>query len=165
MTLITYKMCRVCLIEKPASDFNAHKTTRDRLSSWCRECTAIRKKEYPHTRPKDKRRDRDNGRERHRKLVLRRLNVPEEQIPTIVLEAGTGSCHICGCYTQNLNTSVPSTARLHVDHCHQTNQYRGLLCLRCNLALGMVDDDPEILMNMILYLRKRENVLSQIALV
>jgi uncharacterized Zn finger protein (UPF0148 family) len=33
--------------------------------------------------------------------------------------------------------------RLHVDHCHKTNRVRGLLCTRCNLAIGQMEDDPE----------------------
>lgn len=28
------------------------------------------------------------------------------------------------------------------DHCHATNQFRGILCFRCNLALGHAGDDP-----------------------
>lgn len=42
---------------------------------------------------------------------------------------------------------------LHVDHNHTTGEVRGLLCLRCNTALGQVDDDPARLQGLIDYLK------------
>lgn len=39
-----------------------------------------------------------------------------------------------------------------VDHCHSTGIIRGLLCWRCNGALGLFEDDPQRLANAILYL-------------
>jgi hypothetical protein len=41
----------------------------------------------------------------------------------------------------------------HVDHCHATKVVRGLLCRRCNTALGAVGDSTELLKAMIRYLR------------
>lgn len=50
-------------------------------------------------------------------------------------EAQNESCKICG---------TPAL-RLHVDHCHDSNRIRGLLCKQCNLGLGHFRDRPEIL--------------------
>ena len=41
---------------------------------------------------------------------------------------------------------------LAVDHCHKTGKIRGLLCMRCNTALGMFKDDPALLLKAIEYL-------------
>ena len=35
--------------------------------------------------------------------------------------------------------------RLHVDHCHKTGAYRGLLCHSCNTGIGLLRDNPDIL--------------------
>ena len=38
------------------------------------------------------------------------------------------------------------------DHDHETNAFRGWLCRRCNLVLGMVKDNPILLRNLAMYL-------------
>lgn len=40
-------------------------------------------------------------------------------------------CEVCG-----------STERLCIDHDHSTGRVRGILCARCNIALGMLRDNP-----------------------
>jgi hypothetical protein len=42
--------------------------------------------------------------------------------------------------------------RLAVDHCHKTGKVRGLLCNDCNLAIGIMKDNPELLAAAIQYL-------------
>lgn len=39
-----------------------------------------------------------------------------------------------------------------VDHCHKTDKVRGLLCFRCNITLGLINDDTAILEGLSKYL-------------
>lgn len=45
--------------------------------------------------------------------------------------------------------------RLTCDHCHDSNQFRGWICMNCNLALGHVKDDPLHLRKLLTYIRER----------
>ncbi len=48
-----------------------------------------------------------------------------------LLAAQDGVCALC--------RRPPRTRRLDRDHDHRTGNYRGLLCARCNRALGLVE--------------------------
>lgn len=45
-----------------------------------------------------------------------------------------------------------SSRRLCLDHCHDTGKIRGIICHDCNLALGRVKDNVDVLRSMIEYL-------------
>jgi len=47
-----------------------------------------------------------------------------------------GLCRICG------KPETLSGKSLAVDHCHKTGVIRGLLCAKCNKALGLLGEDP-----------------------
>ena len=47
-------------------------------------------------------------------------------------------------------------ASLHVDHCHDTDAVRGLLCSNCNTMIGLAGDDPVVLQAAIDYLSRGE---------
>ena len=59
-------------------------------------------------------------------------------------------CHIC-----DLCGTHISGARKHVDHCHSTNTYRGILCASCNRGLGCFKDNPTLLCRAIKYLARK----------
>ena len=42
----------------------------------------------------------------------------------------------------------------HVDHDHETNQVRDLLCRECNSALGFLREDVTVAESLVAYLRK-----------
>ena len=48
------------------------------------------------------------------------------------------------------------------DHCHVTGQFRGWICGRCNVALAMVRDNPNVLRNLADYLERHNAAHPQI---
>jgi hypothetical protein len=63
-----------------------------------------------------------------------------------LLAQQNGVCKICH--------EPPKKGRqLSVDHCHNSNKIRGLLCSTCNSGLGHFKDDPELLKAAIEYLQ------------
>lgn len=80
--------------------------------------------------------------------ILRDYGLTPEQF--IEMEAKQeGRCAIC---KRKPTGSTPQVSRLHVDHCHLTGRVRGLLCHRCNLAIGQLYEDPELFRNALEYL-------------
>lgn len=63
-----------------------------------------------------------------------------------------GLCAIC----KNPETAVirGNTLSLAVDHDHATGKVRDLLCKRCNLTLGLVDENPDLFLEFFRYLIK-----------
>jgi len=69
-----------------------------------------------------------------------------------MFEAQNGVCKICK------KEGVDRAGGLHVDHCHTTKKVRGLLCSKCNRAIGLLCDDTEIFKSAIKYLNGNSEV-------
>lgn len=54
-------------------------------------------------------------------------------------------CELCG---------AKNAGAYHLDHCHETGKFRGLLCSKCNNGLGMLGDNIEGLQRALLYIQK-----------
>ena len=63
-----------------------------------------------------------------------------------LLEKQGGACAVCK--KADWNGRGPM-----VDHNHETGKVRGLLCVKCNVSVGMVNDDPKIAQALTDYLR------------
>jgi hypothetical protein len=61
-----------------------------------------------------------------------------------------GLCAIC--YQPETHTCNGKVNRLSIDHDHATTEIRGLLCSRCNAAVGYLRDDPQIASSLVAYL-------------
>lgn len=53
------------------------------------------------------------------------------------------------------NSSCSFNGQLYYDHDHKTGLFRGWLCCACNLAAGNCADDPERLVGLADYLRRK----------
>lgn len=140
------KPCRGCNLVLPRERF----TTRSngQSESRCVECmpayNAAKSKRSAQRHPEHDARRRANN----RRATLRRYHGITVADYDRIFAAQNGVCAICG---------SPATQRkrknLDVDHCHDTNVIRGLLCANCNRAIGLLDDRVEILERAIIYLR------------
>ena len=93
-----------------------------------------------------------------------RYGITEEDYEELLVKQKY-SCKICGqkpdkcqtqpdkCQTQPDKCQTQPDKPLYVDHCHQTKTIRGLLCHKCNIALGHMNDNPEQLERAATYLR------------
>ena len=82
-------------------------------------------------------------RERHASTRLKTIYGLTAEQHRWLVEQQNGVCAIC---------KQPSRRALCVDHCHATRQVRGLLCDKCNTALGLLDDDAGRMLAAVAYL-------------
>jgi hypothetical protein len=69
-----------------------------------------------------------------------------------MLEAQKNVCAICCCSETHMRNG--RIKALSVDHNHKTGAIRGLLCSDCNMGIGKLKDDPNVLRSAIRYLEK-----------
>ena len=166
------KFCRDCSTDKPTSDFSRNRAKSDGLQDYCKGCFLVRAR-----RVRERRRAglipvvvpasktctacliEKPASEFSRNATLptglywfckactaerarrRKYGLEPEQHAALV-SSQNGRCAICR-----------RKQKLLVDHCHQTGQVRGLLCGPCNTAIGMLDDDPDLLIAAAAYVR------------
>lgn len=91
--------------------------------------------------------------EESRVLSLRRFGITVEDYDAM-FEAQGGVCAGCKKPETSLDHHSGRSRRLAVDHCHESGRVRGLLCQRCNIAIGQVRDSADLLEQLAAYLRR-----------
>lgn len=128
-----------CNKEKLATEFYVrNKKTGVRHSS-CKECDKARVRERHQANPE---RTRNNDLKRNYGITL------DEH--TQMYETQNGVCAICK------GQGDGKWKKLCVDHDHETGKVRQLLCRNCNMVLGQVGDNINLLEEMIKYLQKHQ---------
>jgi len=131
------KTCTKCHEELPLSAFKWVRT-RNRHESRCKKCLNAAALRRYHANPKPSRA------EMRRSHLKRKYGITAEQYEALAESQGR-QCAICGTPEAAILASDSGrhlNAGLYVDHCHTTGEIRGLLCVRCNRALGGFQDDP-----------------------
>jgi recombination endonuclease VII len=75
-----------------------------------------------------------------------------------MVEDQDNKCAICGKPETVVDYRTGKLRSLSVDHDHDTNTPRQLLCRRCNSGIGMFEDNIKLLEVAIQYLRKHEEL-------
>lgn len=84
------------------------------------------------------------------KNMLKQYGITESDFNKIVLNQN-GVCSVCG---KSPGASKKNQTRLSIDHDHKTGKMRGLLCHKCNVGLGHFNDNPDLLIAALAYLKK-----------
>ncbi len=137
------KKCTKCGTEYEATreNFYANKRHKGGLASSCKNCKYVLSRKYEKTRKG--RASRKMTKRKHLLRTLYNMSLVEYQQ---MFDAQGGACAIC--------YSTQSSKLLAVDHCHETGKIRGLLCSKCNMMLGQVNDDSATLRSAANYLDK-----------
>lgn len=144
------KWCKLCDSTKEYAAFYKNRRTWNECSSYCKPCTdkynreraALCAEKYETTA---KRRLR-------RWHVKREFGLTAEQYEAMV-QGAQGLCAICKKPESTIKKNG-TVFELSVDHNHATGATRGLLCRKCNSALGHANDDPALLRAMADYIEQ-----------
>lgn len=123
------KYCHKCKLDKALDQFTNDPRGRMGRDNCCKECRALSFRTKRAENPELRRRDRDYMKKWHQKNdVFVKYGITNEQLAEMVAVQGN-RCALCG-------SDNPKAPRWCIDHDHQSNKIRGLLCHSCNTALG-----------------------------
>lgn len=89
---------------------------------------------------------RENNRGKTKIAALKAVYGLSEDEFRELLDSTIGACPIC---EEEFGSHTAC-----IDHDHETGEIRGIICRKCNLMLGRINDDIDILLNAIEYLKK-----------
>lgn len=150
----SHRTCSKCGVTQEIYAFYRHKQSRGGYSTTCKVCHNANGKSW-YNKNRDKRLNYQRkyaakNRERLRGLTtgwsrLRRTGVTEEQYSGALREQDE-RCAICNRHQSELKMALCA------DHDHKTGAFRGLLCGKCNTAIGLLNDNPLLIQKALKYM-------------
>jgi hypothetical protein len=126
------KKCTSCREVKTREEFYPSKARPDGRMIYCIACAKDKSKNGGYVQ---------TALTQRKSHLMKRYGMTIEEFDQM-REDQNGLCAVC---------KFPH-AELHIDHDHETGRIRGLLCNKCNLGIGFMRDDPEVLQAAINYL-------------
>jgi hypothetical protein len=179
------KKCGRCKEYKLFSEFGKHRSMTYGLSNYCRICACksskisrkknynkedrhnkyiLNKDKYDESGKKYYHEHKDHkmkyALENRRKIKhnnLKKYNISIEDYEE-KLDKQNGVCAICECAEEAKTQDNKRIRMLAVDHNHTTGQVRGLLCTKCNTALGLLREDKSIIIKALAYLDEYKTI-------
>lgn len=133
------KSCHVCKDIKSLDCFYKDKYTKTGYAAICKQCKDKKRKEYCESHPgwtKD--------------CSLRQIYGINLEQYNMLFTQQQGKCAICDTHQSEFIKA------LEVDHDHTTQKIRGLLCHKCNKALGLLGDSSELIRIALKYVESSE---------
>lgn len=151
--------CSKCKKVKPEDQFSACKknVNRNFRTSWCNTCRNLKSKAWREANPDKVKSHNTKYRELHPgKSTEYSIGVTLDEKRAMFAAQGS-VCGICRSHahgTKHSKRDPNDVVAWCADHDHKTGKFRGVLCQRCNHALGLVGDSVELLKKLIKYLEK-----------
>ena len=134
------KKCTKCGEQKPLSDFHKNKSTTDGYCSLCKPCNKNHASTWNKHNPVKR------GVIVQKNNYKKRYGLSVEQKQALI-DGQDCKCAIC-------KNELTNTHDVCVDHNHVTGAIRGILCRKCNLGIGHLNDSIDILKSAQEYLEK-----------
>jgi hypothetical protein len=155
------KKCSKCDTVKPLNEFPRDKRNKDGLYTYCKMCSRAKSLAWKQANPERSREGQRQSRQKNprvyrNKQLLWTFGITLEQYEQ--MEANqNGLCAICRKPETEIHPNSKKLRNFAVDHDHDTGHIRGLLCNSCNRALGLFNDNPDILRSAITYLENSKS--------
>jgi len=161
--------CTKCKNPKREDEMSKDKNRHNGISSWCKQCRRVmsfsRKKRNPESVARQKSikalRYAELNTDQPEAAYMKRRGITLKhrygmslEDYDVMLSAQSECCAICERPASDL------TYLLRVDHCHESGEVRGLLCVSCNGFLGAIKDRVELLHRAIYYLTNKKQTPS-----
>jgi hypothetical protein len=151
------KPCKVCNVTKPMSEFPLRGSGTGYRLKTCTACYTEAENLKHRTRVRADPEFRAKQLLKARRSFFKsRYGVTLEEVEkTLVQQHGLCANRACGTAI-HLGSLKDGGKRAVVDHCHRTGSFRALLCDRCNIVLGHVEQNKNVVLGLIEYAERHE---------